>query len=331
MNIIAYRLPGETEPNIYKAESSISHPRGISFYISPFDPSKEGVYYPLSTRTGSIPETCIKNNFIGSNFQEKSHDEYISYIEKIIASLNGDINKKIVASRRLTFSLGRNVNEIFQSLCKAYPNAFVFFISTAEFGTWIGASPELLLERRAGVLSTMALAGTRMAEKAPKTNGTPKDWDEKNLKEQQIVTDHIVTLFKRFGIDYTIGERTTKKAGRIEHLMTPVMGRPPEDFNLKAFLHDFSPTPALAGYPKAESLKVISENEGDRALYGGFCGPVYPDGDFRFNVILRCGFISHLPSPAITLFAGGGVTTFSDPETEYIETLNKMETLKFFI
>ncbi|MDE6026945.1 MAG: chorismate-binding protein, partial [Muribaculaceae bacterium] len=72
------------------------------------------------------------------------------------------------------------------SLGTSFPDAMVFCFFTPQSGLWIGASPELLLQKSDDSLFTMALAGTRLAD-------TQKAWDEKNIEEQKMVANYIAS------------------------------------------------------------------------------------------------------------------------------------------
>jgi len=75
-------------------------------------------------------------------------------------------------------------------------------------GCWIGASPELLLEASGNGVKTMALAGTRAA-------GESREWDCKNLEEQQMVTDFISETLSGNGLDISISPLYTRNAGKV--------------------------------------------------------------------------------------------------------------------
>lgn len=320
MNIIAYRLPDEERAYIYEAGKSedMNFSDGkFKFAISPFDPKKRVCQYPLETQIADIPQNILSENYIGVHFEEKTQSEYIEYISVIKEYLETDVSRKIVSSRRSIREGAFDPNKIFAALCREYPDAFVFFISTEEFGSWIGASPELLLKRIGDKISTMSLAGTRAA-------GKIEPWDRKNIKEQKIVTDYITEILKLSGLIPIIKEEGTRKAGSIEHLMTIIEAENKDDVDLCKLLKNLSPTPALSGFPKEDALEIIKRYEGDRRLYGGYLGPIYNNGDFRLNVFLRCAYLT--PFSAI-LFAGGGITCFSDSEEEWKETEKKLETI----
>lgn len=303
------------EPSEFRTDDS--YPR---FVVSPFNPEYGALQYEIKRELNHIPQNCIGTNNSDCEFRESSKEEYEAYVSRIKEALQNATNEKIVASRRLRVPLRKDVEKLFSDLCQAYPDDFIFFISTKEFGNWIGASPELLLKKRGQELRSMALAGTRK-------NGDKGSWDEKNIAEQSTVEEYIVNTLGQNGCTVEVEEKTIKKAGEVEHIMTPIQAFVGSSTNLLHLINELSPTPALSGYPKKKALDVITQNEDDRQLYGGFCGPVSSNGDFDLYVVLRCGKIN-FEKGNVTLFAGGGITKHSIPELEWVETENKLKTLK---
>ena len=322
MNIIAYKLPEDQTKYIYQSSDARSIDKGweeSSFLIYPFDPQKTPLLYPLGERMESIDQNMFLENIRDFGFRELTKGEYFDYIENIITGLKGYNDKKIVASRRSHLKNNKSINEIFNSLCENYPKAFVFCLSTEKFGCWIGASPEMLLEKEKDVVRSMSLAGT-------KRSGSDDDWDIKNKLEQKIVTDLITAVFKNNNLEPDIKSHQTLKNGNVEHLMTLIEGRYNGLQDMTTLIRELSPTPALSGFPRQEALETIRLHEGDRQLFGGCCGPVFSNSDFRLNVMIRCGCIERLNE--ITLFAGGGITALSEPEKEWDETEQKMKNMK---
>lgn len=273
--------------------------------------------YPVEKEVDSIPDNPGDECGILPPLKEFSKKEYSEYIERIKLWINDSLDKKVVASRRKLKSTNLTHKQLFDLICETYPQAFVFYISTKEYGVWTGASPELLLKREGSILETMALAGTRKASESV------RDWDEKNIREQEIVTRSIESVLSAAGLQVETGSRQTKRAGNVEHIMTPIRATIKQDIDFISVLRQLSPTPALSGYPKSESLEIIREWEGDRVLYGGFFGLMNRNGDFRLNVMLRCAFLRELSGGNALLFAGGGITALSNPDEEWNETENK--------
>lgn len=246
-----------------------------------------------------------------------TQEEYTEEINRIQSALTDGLDK-IVAARVLTLDAKVDPERMFDSLSSAYPDAFVFAFSTDKTGTWIGASPELLLKKEKDSVTTMALAGTRRA-------GSKGEWDEKNIVEQAIVTKTVYDTLRKSCL-YLIKDKTEiRRAGEVEHLCTPMRGIIETRDDNELTLAALAPTPAVCGRDREKSLQIISESEKfDRSIYGGFCGPVEGNGDFSLYVAIRSAKIS---SEGITLYAGGGITIDSSPELEWEETEQKIKTI----
>lgn len=325
MPVFAYRLPDNDRPVFLKCGDPIREfpaDNQSYFVVHPFLPGSCFHAYPVERQLDDFPEVILGETPDPQPIST-TPEEYFKYIERIKAFIGGDPEKKVVASRRAVLNAAVNPRNLFFSLCSAFPNAYVFYFHTEEHGDWTGASPELLIARDGRCLSTMALAGTRDASDS--AEGDLTGWDDKNIKEQSIVADHISSVFTLAGLNVEMGETVTRKAGPVEHLMTPIYARATLGFNPCRLLNSLSPTPALAGYPTAEAISLINEMErSERNLYGGFSGPFFPDGDFRFYVTLRC---ARLYKDCCVLYAGGGITYKSDKKTEWEETAKKIQTL----
>lgn len=313
MNWYKYRLPGEAE---IKSGCSERLTDGLheGFAIAPFKTEKGNIRtipadYPLE---GDImAETCTLP-------ESTTEQQYFAEINAIKEMLDGT-GDKIVAARVKTINMPIDLEETFCNLCKAYPDAFVFAFSTPETGTWIGASPELLLSKKKDSVATMALAGTRSSE-------SKEEWDEKNIREQATVAKYVYDTLRRSTL-YIIKDKTyTKKCGPVEHICTPMRGIIETRACLEETLAELAPTPAVCGRDKSKALSLIEKSEGfNREMYGGFCGPVSKESDLDLYVNLRCCKCTPL---GITLYAGGGITSESDEKTEWQETEMKLSTME---
>lgn len=322
MNKFKYRLPNASD--IVSGES----PRlikgfGKGFVISPFRNPDEGmVTIPFDSILTSKIQTVTDDNLPMST----SEEDFIKEVEGIISALDKS-NGKCVAARSIRIVSNIDAEATFRSLCDNFPDAFVFLFSTTFTGTWIGASPELLLEVDGQDIKTMALAGTRRS-------GDMEEWDEKNIEEQRMVTDFITEILSHFSGKVEQEKTFTKKAGSIEHICTPLRAslaigdqesRDDRDEKVKEILCQLSPTPAVCGSDREKSLALIERYEMfDRSLYGGFCGPHEIQGKTTFFVNLRS---AKCTPGAICVYAGCGVTRRSDPKEEWKETEIKSKTI----
>lgn len=261
-------------------------------------------------------------------------DRHLQLVERIVSRLSemkalSGIEGKIIATRVEVASTTRTPSAIYRVLTQAYPDATVFLFSTPRTGTWIGASPELLLSAASGLLSTVALAGTREATPA---GCTPAAWDDKNRIEQQIVTDFITDSLRAAGLHPEAGHPYTRRAGRVEHICTEISapfsspGQESHSSDISPLIQLLSPTPALSGYPRHEAVEFITGHESTpRYCYGGTVGYIAP-GDTRIYVNLRSGRFFD-SGRRIALYAGGGITRHSIPSDEWEETCRKLTTL----
>ena len=258
--------------------------------------------------------------------------DYVDYCRLVNSAIDFIVAsgiKKVVVSRTSTAALPAGFDPVatFQALCQRYPSAFVSLVAIPDVGTWIGASPELLVSTDNHTLHTMALAGTQ-ARLAGQPLAAVR-WSPKELEEQALVSDYIRDFFgrARAGVVLEAGPRTVA-AGNVVHLQTDFCVELPYR-ELMALanrvLHELHPTSAVCGMPKDKALAFILRHEGyDRSFYSGYLGPVHIDGQSQLYVNLRC---MQLGQNAAYLYVGGGVTADSSADAEWRETELKAGTL----
>lgn len=206
---------------------------------------------------------------------------------------------------------------LFEELERTYPQAFVYLVSSKLFGTWVGATPEVLLDAKGNSLKTMALAATH-------PSAEEYDWTEKEQKEHLYVSSAVEKVLKRN--DCALLEKEgpfAVYAGPVQHLKTTFVAQLGEtpSWNIAMDLH---PTPAVCGTPRMAALDLITSREmHDRFLYTGIIG-IHSETRSQLFVNLRC---AQLQQEKTYLYVGGGYTIESIPDLEWEETENKARTL----
>ncbi len=316
MNWFKYKLPNSDTITAGASERLIS---GLSdgFAFAPFLSPAESL---LTIPRDSIPEEREMKTAPSPLPSSTTRAEHRHEVEEIIRSLGGK-NGKTVAARAIRIDMHIDLHATFETLCRAYPDAFTFAFSTPASGTWIGSTPELLLSAGALDIRTMALAGTRKAsESGP--------WDRKNTEEQMMVTGFIKEILTRFfpENDISTGTPFTKRFGDVEHICTDIIvSATHSGFPLGQLLTTLSPTPAVCGSDRIASLELIERLEAfPREYYAGFCGPGNIDGTSQFYVMLRSAKCS---PDGVCIYAGGGITPLSDADDEWRETEIKSEAI----
>ena len=244
---------------------------------------------------------------------------------KSIAAIREGKFEKLVISRKEGVTHGGEAIDIFKSLLAAYPTAFRYCFYHPDSGLWMGATPEQLLKVENTTLHTVALAGTQLYN-----NGEEVVWEDKERQEQEFVTDYIVGSLRYHSDNIVATAPYTHRAGNIVHIKTDITAEIGTT-GLKDIVRALHPTPAVCGLPKEEAMAFLLENEGyDREYYSGFLGEVsidivtgQPKTDLFVN--LRC---MKVEDDMAHLYIGCGITKDSDPEKEFIETVNKSMTMR---
>lgn len=335
-----YRLNDETTPHAGAANECLEGLQPPGFVIGSFNNSENSRFTIPLTAGKMTAENLLdlirngKADFTDSALYpfpaaSTTATEHSHNVRNAKMALKAHPEGKIVIARTLFTHSETDIHcrlpELFEAINARYPEANVFCFHTPQSGTYIGATPEVLLSARNGRLQSMALAGTRR-------RGILEPWDEKNIQEQAIVTQYITDTLAAHGLTPMAGETFTRPNGPIEHLCTPVEAFLPPDFTLQSLnslLTDFSPTPALCGMPKKFAYDFICSHENfSRGYYGGFWGFCTDEKNFHFMVNLRS---ARLRGHGIAYMAGGGITPLSDENEEWEETEAKIATLRAII
>ena len=271
-----------------------------------------------------------KHYTLTNSAQETKKEEFIQQVETCIEAINQSSLVKVVPSRLKLEQLTEkfNLTDTFLSLASAYDNAFVSLVSAPETGTWLGASPEILIsQNEKAFFGTMSLAGTQYYDKKIPLNEVA--WTQKEIEEQAMVSRYIINRFKEIRLREfeEIGPHTVQ-AGNLAHLCstysvdTRATNFPDLASVMLKLLH---PTSAVCGMPKDLAQKQIKLSEKhDRAFYAGYLGPVNFEEKTDIYVNLRC---MQLFEDQAALYAGVGVTGYSNPIAEWEETEMKCDTL----
>ena len=108
----------------------------------------------------------------------------------------------------------------------------------------------------------------------------------------------------------------------VTHLASDVTASLRDGSDVLDLLGAVHPTAAVGGTPTAAALDLIAELETmDRGRYTGPVGWVDAAGDGEWGIALRC---AQLDGPTARLFAGGGIVSGSDPDSEVLEAQAKL-------
>ena len=267
--------------------------------------------------TVAVPGIVPRNGQPGP--PEATRENHIRLVARAIDHIKAYGLGKVVVSRFLDLPISIACDEVFEKLTRAYPEACVYMLDDEGAGTWLGATPETLLEVSGNQVRSMSLAGTTGVD-------NPEGLGQKEQDEQAMVTGFISEAFTSAGarkVD-VLGPQHTR-AGNLIHLQSIIQARVSPGFDFGQLLDRLHPTPAVAGLPRKEALEFLNQHEVyDRELYTGYFGMKSRNRQ-RYFVNLRC--MQVFPN-RVRLYAGGGITAESDPVSEWLETERKLDTLR---
>lgn len=310
-DLLYYRIPNERVVSKTGSFISVQKFENVEgFILTSFD-KEEKFLFEEGDEQGvfsysETPPFCIQK------------EDYLNSTKSFLDEFSEKGISKAIYSRVKKTNTSTSEFKLFESLCESYPNTFVYLISSDKFGTWIGATPEKLLDVKENLAETIALAGTLRVDEII-------DWSEKEIEEQQLVTDFISQSLKQKYISRVQqSKRQELVAGPVKHLATSF------DFQLEKnaamlLVDVLHPTPAVSGFPRNSALDLISKYEKhNRSLYAGIIGLTFNDRTNLF-VNLRC---AQIIEKSAYLYVGGGFTKDSTCEKEWLETESKAETLQ---
>ncbi|MCU0447532.1 MAG: chorismate-binding protein [Microscillaceae bacterium] len=256
--------------------------------------------------------------------------QFKNLVKRGVEAIQNKVFQKVVLSRvkAVDYPTNFDIWLTFKHLCALYPRAFRYIFHLPQIGTWMGASPETLIQvDEAGIFQTVALAGTQAYQ-----TGKPLSeavWTQKEIEEQALVSRYIINCFKKIRLrEFEEEGPKTVVAGNLLHLKTTftvdtqAVNFPQLGTVMLDLLH---PTSAVCGMPKEAALDFIQRYEGyNRNFYSGFLGPVNVAQASHLFVNLRC---LQLFRNQIWLYAGAGITEDSLPDKEWRETEIKCQTM----
>lgn len=235
-------------------------------------------------------------------------------LDKVVLSLQAEVT----SPRPLSLPT------VVRRLAEAYPDCYAF-----ANGSFVGASPELLVQREGRSVRSAPLAGTTRRGATPEEDdqlgkallASSKDRWEHDLAVVTVV-ESLRPLCSRLRID---PEPWLLKLANVQHLATQVTGELAGEAAARSSLEiagAVHPSAAVCGSPTRKALAVIRQLEGaHRGRYAGPVGWVGGDGDGEWAIALRCG---ELDGVHARLYAGAGIVAESEPAAELEEALLKL-------
>ncbi|KAJ3308953.1 hypothetical protein HDV04_000599 [Boothiomyces sp. JEL0838] len=260
-----------------------------------------------------------------SNVGEEGYKGFVAKIKESI--LKGDVIQT-VPSQRLKKKTDLHPFNAYRKLRTVNPSPYMFYLDLGDF-TIVGASPEMLVKVEDRKVFMHPIAGTRKRGKTVEEDNELARDLLSDLKER---SEHVMLVdLGRNDVNRICDPKTVKvdslmhieKYAHVMHIVSNVSGiLRPDKTPFDAFRSIF-PAGTVSGAPKVKAMEIIYELEGEkRGVYAGSVGHFGYSGGLDTCISIRTMVFK---DGHVYLQAGGGIVHDSDPDAEFIETINKLK------
>jgi len=287
----------------------------------------------FSSCTSSIPaadlwsvkgktEAVLKSNF--------TPEDYIKAVDKVREYIiAGDIFQANI-SQRFETDLTVSPYQLYQRLRRINPAPFASYLNF-DGVTIVSASPERFLRVDGDWVETRPIKGTRPRGKDPVEDAMLAEALTDSIKDRA-ENVMIVDLERNdLGRVCQYGTVRVPELAILEtfptvfHLTSTVVGRLWPNKSRIDLLKATFPGGSITGAPKVRAMEIIDELEPTRrSVYTGAIGYLSFGNNLDLNIVIRTFLIK---DGKAYFQVGGGIVYDSDPEAEYVETLDKAKAL----
>ena len=248
-----------------------------------------------------------------------------SVVAEAVRRINAGDLEKVVLARDLVATATEDVDVRWplRRLAEDYPMCWTFHVDGL-----FGATPEMLVRRERGLVTSRVLAGT-----IRRTGDDERDLalaatlarSSKDLEEHEYAVRSVADALAPHCTSMNVPEAPfVLHLPNVMHLATDVAGVALDAADVASSLtlaEALHPSAAVGGTPTLTARALITEIEGmDRGRYAGPVGWMDATGDGEWGIALRS---AEVDGPRVRLFAGCGIVADSDPEAELAEAQAK--------
>jgi para-aminobenzoate synthetase component 1 len=269
------------------------------------------------------PSAPAKGNSLKANFTHEGYLEAVAKAREFICA--GDIFQ-VNLSQRFETDLPTPPYGLYKRLRQINPAPFANYFNFDGVSI-VGASPERFLKVRGDRVETRPIKGTKPRGKTPAEDkalaesllGSIKDRAE-NIMIVDLERNDIGRVC-RYGTVKVTELAILETYPTVFHLTSTVVGQLCEGKDRVDLLKATFPGGSITGAPKVRAMEIIDELEPTRrSVYTGSLGYLGFNGDLDLDIVIRTIIIK---DGQAYFQVGGAIVYDSEPESEYIETLDK--------
>ncbi len=252
-------------------------------------------------------------------------EQWMAVVAEAVARIEAGSVEKVVLARDLVATAEGpiDVRWPLRQLTESYPMCWTFHVDGL-----FGATPEMLVRRERGLVTSRVLAGT-----IRRTGDDERDLalaatlarSSKDLEEHEYAVRSVADALDPHCSSMNVPEAPfVLHLPNVMHLATDVAGVVHDSATVSSLklAESLHPSAAVGGTPTSRALALITEIEGmRRGRYAGPVGWIDANGDGEWGLALRS---AEVHGHSVRLFAGCGIVAGSDPEAELAESQAKL-------
>lgn len=252
----------------------------------------------------------------------RNGEEWMSVVAEAVRRIGEGDLEKVVLARDLIATTDEPVDVRWplRRLAEQYEMCWTFHVDGI-----FGATPEMLVRRERGLVTSRVLAGT-----IRRTGDDERDLalaatlarSSKDLEEHEYAVRSVADALEPHCSSMNVPEAPfVLHLPNVMHLATDVNGVVHDVATSLQLAESLHPSAAVGGTPTPAATRLIAEIEGmPRDRYAGPVGWMDASGDGEWGIALRS---ASLVEGGVRLFAGCGIVASSDPEAELAESQAK--------
>jgi menaquinone-specific isochorismate synthase len=261
---------------------------------------------------------------VGLTFADgaRNGEEWMSVVGDAVSRITAGEVEKVVLARDLLATTDEpiDVRWPLARLSDAYDICWTFHVDGM-----FGATPEMLVRRERGLVTSRVLAGT-----IRRTGDDERDLalaatlarSSKDLEEHEYAVRSVADALEPHCSSMNVPEAPfVLHLPNVMHLATDVNGVVHDDATSLQLAEALHPSAAVGGTPTPSAVALIDLLEGmGRDRYAGPVGWMDAAGDGEWGIALRSALVT---AHGVRLFAGCGIVADSDPTAELAESQAK--------
>lgn len=271
--------------------------------------------------------THVKRHIKESDFiSSLSEDKFKRAVERCKQYIyDGDIFQ-VVLSQQMRTEFNAEPIDFYRALRTLNPSPYMYLLNLGDLHI-AGSSPEILVRLEDGDITVRPIAGTR---KRGRDNAHDLALEKDLLSDPKELAEHLMLVdlgrndcgrVAQIGTVRVTERDTIERYSHVMHIVSNVVGKLNPDLSAIDVLRATFPAGTVSGAPKIRAMEIIQEFEPvKRGIYAGAIGYIGWNGNMDTAIAIRTAIIK---DKTLTIQAGAGIVADSQPELEWMETMNK--------